>query len=132
MQDPISDMITRIKNAQMAKFKTVSMPSSKIKLAIAKVLQEQGYIEDFKKSKLADATFDKLNIRLKYTEDGRPVIEDIKRVSRPGLRVYKGSSELPIVKGGLGIAIVSTSKGLMCAGHAKAQSLGGEVLCTVV
>lgn len=128
MQDPISDMITRIKNAQMANFTQVSMPSSNMKEAIAKVLRDQGFITDYKTSeKEAKKTLD---IKLKYY-NGKAVIENIKRTSRPGLRVYKGHNELPVVKGGLGIAIVSTSKGLMTAGQAAKQSLGGEVICVV-
>lgn len=132
MQDPIADMLTRIKNAQMAKFKTVSMPLSGFKTAIAKVLKEQGFIEDYKEGKLKENNkFGSLDIKLKYMENGNSVIEDVKRVSRPGLRVYRNSHDLPIVKDGLGIAIISTSKGVMTAGHAKAQSIGGEVLCIV-
>lgn len=129
MQDPISDMITRIKNAQMAKFKQLVMPSSKMKEAIAEVLKKQGFI----KSYTSDTSTSKpsLKIELKYF-DGKPVIEDIKRVSRPGLRVYKNYKDLPVVKGGLGIAVVSTSKGLMTGQQAAKQMLGGEVVCTVV
>ncbi len=128
MSDPISDMLTRIRNAQMAEKATVSMPSSKLKAAIAKVLQDEGYIEGFKV--INDGAKAMLEIGLKYYAD-RPVIEQIRRVSRPGLRVYKGSEDIPKVMNGLGIAIVSTSKGLMTDRKARASGIGGEVLCIV-
>ncbi len=128
MSDPISDMLTRIRNAQQAEKTMVSMPSSKIKAAIAKVLQDEGYVEGFKVV-TADGK-PTLEIGLKYYAD-RPVIETIQRVSRPGLRVYKGSEEIPRVMNGLGIAIVSTSKGLMTDRKARANGIGGEVLCIV-
>ena len=129
MQDPIADMFTRVRNGQMAEKVNVIMPASKLKLAIAKVLKEEGYIEDFR-------TIDEdkkpvLDIALKYFE-GKPVIEKIKRISSPGLRVYKGHDEYPNVSGGLGIAIVSTSKGVMTNKAAHAATLGGEVLAEVV
>ncbi len=128
MSDPISDMLTRIRNAQMAEKTVVSMPSSKIKAAIAKVLQDEGYVDGFKVVEGdGKAT---LEIGLKYYAD-RPVIETIQRVSRPGLRVYKGSEDIPRVMNGLGIAIVSTSKGLMTDRKARANGIGGEVLCIV-
>ena len=127
MHDPISDMLTRIRNAQRAHKVAVAMPSSKLKCAIAKVLKEEGYIEDFAVS--ADAK-PVLEIQLKYYA-GRPVIEQIKRVSRPGLRVYKGSGEIPTVMNGLGVAIVSTSKGVMTDRKARAAGIGGELLCVV-
>jgi len=129
MQDPISDMLTRMNNAQMANYTEVSMPGAKLKGALAKVMKEQGYIEDFR---LTDAEGGKqlLDVKLKYYQ-GKPVISKIKRVSRPGLRVYKKYNEIPVVMGGLGIAIVSTSKGLMTGQQAKKQMLGGEVLCTL-
>ena len=128
MSDPISDMLTRIRNAQMAEKITVSMPSSKIKAAIAKVLQDEGYVDGFK---VVDHDGKPtLEIGLKYYAD-RPVIEKIQRVSRPGLRVYKGSEDIPRVMNGLGIAIVSTSKGLMTDRSARANGIGGEVLCIV-
>jgi len=128
MQDPIADLITRVRNAQLAGHETVSMPSSKLKLAITKVLKDEGYILEFN----VDANNGKplLMITLKY-HDGRPVIEKIKRVSRPGLRIYKTTTELPTVMGGLGVAIVSTSKGVMTERAARAASVGGEVLCEV-
>jgi len=128
MSDPISDMLTRIRNAQMAEKLTVSMPSSKIKAAIAKVLLDEGYVEGFK---IVDHDGKPtLEIGLKYYAD-RPVIEKIQRVSRPGLRVYKGSEDIPRVMNNLGIAIVSTSKGLMTDRKARANGIGGEVLCIV-
>ena len=127
MHDPISDMLTRIRNAQRANKVAVAMPSSKLKCAIANVLKEEGYIEDFAVS--ADAK-PVLEIQLKYYA-GRPVIEQIKRVSRPGLRVYKGSDEIPTVMNGLGVAIVSTSKGVMTDRKARAAGIGGELLCVV-
>ena len=127
MHDPISDMLTRIRNAQRSNKVTVAMPSSKLKCAIAKVLKEEGYIEDFSATTGAKP---QLNITLKYYA-GRPVIEQIKRVSRPGLRVYKGSSEIPTVMNGLGIAIVSTSKGIMTDRKARNMGVGGELLCIV-
>ncbi|MDH2916618.1 MAG: 30S ribosomal protein S8 [Gallionella sp.] len=128
MSDPISDMLTRIRNAQMAEKITVSMPSSKIKAAIAKVLQDEGYVDGFKVTDHDGKPT--LEIGLKYYAD-RPVIEKIQRVSRPGLRVYKGSEDIPRVMNGLGIAIVSTSKGLMTDRSARANGIGGEVLCIV-
>lgn len=128
MSDPISDMLTRIRNAQMAEKIVVSMPSSKIKVAIAKVLQDEGYVDGFKV--IDHDGKPSLEIGLKYYAD-RPVIETIQRVSRPGLRVYKGSEEIPRVMNGLGIAIVSTSKGLMTDRSARANGIGGEVLCIV-
>ena len=128
MSDPISDMLTRIRNAQMAEKLTVSMSSSKIKAAIAKVLLDEGYVEGFK---IVDHDGKPtLEIGLKYYAD-RPVIEKIQRVSRPGLRVYKGSEDIPRVMNNLGIAIVSTSKGLMTDRKARANGIGGEVLCIV-
>ena len=128
MQDPIADMFTRIRNAQARARKDVSMPSSKVKIAIAQVLKDEGYILDF--HTVEGAEHPTLAIELKYYE-GKPVIEKIKRASRPGLRVYRGKDKLPSVVGGLGIAIVSTSKGLMTDREARAQGIGGEVLCSV-
>ena len=128
MSDPISDMLTRIRNAQMAEKVTVVMPSSKIKAAIAKVLQDEGYVDGFKV--IDHDGKPTLEIGLKYYAD-RPVIEKIQRVSRPGLRVYKGSEDIPRVMNGLGIAIVSTSKGLRTDRKARANGIGGEVLCIV-
>ena len=127
MQDPIADMLTRIRNGQSAGKKNVSMPSSKLKVSIAEVLKKEGYISDLKKS---DDAKPELSIELKYHQ-GKPVIDMIKRVSRPGLRVYKKSDELPRVLDGLGVAIVSTSKGVMTDRAARKQGHGGEVLCLV-
>lgn len=128
MSDPIADMLTRIRNAQMAEKTSVVMPSSKLKVAIAKVLQDEGYVDGFKVSdNEGKAT---LEIGLKYYA-GRPVIEKVQRVSRPGLRVYKGSKDIPRVMNGLGIAIVSTPQGVMTDRKARANGIGGEVLCIV-
>ena len=127
MQDPLADMLTRIRNAQMAEHASVSMPASKIKAAVAKVLKDEGYIVDFK---VDGETKSQLSIELKYFE-GKPVIEELKRVSRPGLRNYAATGALPKVNGGLGIAIVSTNKGVMTDRAARAAGVGGEVLCTV-
>jgi small subunit ribosomal protein S8 len=128
MSDPIADMLTRIRNAQMVNKLTVSMPASKVKGAIANVLKEEGYIEDF--AVQANDGKPTLNISLKYYA-GRPVIEKIERVSKPGLRIYKGSENLPRVMNGLGVAIVSTSKGVMTERKAQAAGIGGEVFCVV-
>ena len=128
MSDPIADMLTRIRNAQMAEKVTVAMPSSKLKIALAKVLQDEGYVDGYKV--VSDNGKSTLEIGLKYYAD-RPVIEKIQRVSRPGLRVYKGSEDIPQVMNGLGVAIVSTSKGLMTDRKARANGIGGEVLCIV-
>ncbi len=128
MSDPIADMLTRIRNAQMAEKVTVAMPSSKLKIALAKVLQDEGYVDGYKV--VSDNGKSTLEIGLKYYAD-RPVIEKIQRVSRPGLRVYKGSKDIPRVMNGLGVAIVSTSKGLMTDRKARANGIGGEVLCIV-
>lgn len=127
MQDPIADLLTRLRNAQSASHPEVAMPSSKLKVAICQVLRDEGYIDEYSTTDEAKPT---LNVALRYHQ-GRPVIEEIKRVSRPGLRVYKHCDDLPRVRGGLGIAIVSTNKGLMTDRAARAQGMGGEVLCTV-
>ena len=127
MSDPISDMLTRIRNAQMAEKTKVAMPSSKLKVAIAEVLKDEGYVDGFNVVK-GDGGKATLEIGLKYYS-GRPVIEKIQRISRPGLRIYKGSEDIPKVMNGLGIAIVSTSKGLMTDRKARANGIGGEVLC---
>ncbi|KMN29885.1 MULTISPECIES: 30S ribosomal protein S8 [Chromobacterium] len=128
MHDPISDMLTRIRNGQMASKVAVSMPSSKLKIALAQVLKDEGYIEDF--AVAGEEKKPVLDIQLKYYA-GRPVIERIDRVSRPGLRVYKGSTEIPKVMNGLGVAILSTSKGVMTDRKARAAGIGGELLCVV-
>ncbi len=128
MTDPIADMLTRIRNGQMAEKLGVSMPSSKLKEAIAKVLLDEGYIENFAIRR--DGAKSELDIELKYYA-GRPVIERLERVSRPGLRVYRGQQDLPKVMNGLGIAIVSTPKGVMTDRKARSANVGGEVLCIV-
>ena len=128
MQDPVADMLTRIRNAQQAGKKTVSMPAAKLKSAIAKVLADEGYIAGFEAGEMEGKKV--LTLNLKYFE-GKPVIARIERVSRPGLRVYKGLSDLPKVVGGLGVAIISTSKGVMSDRAARTAGHGGEVLCYV-
>ncbi|GLT23033.1 MULTISPECIES: 30S ribosomal protein S8 [Zoogloea] len=128
MSDPIADMLTRIRNAQQAQKSSVAMPSSKLKVAIAKVLKSEGYIDDFVVNQAEGKA--ELGLSLKYYA-GRPVIERIERVSRPGLRVYKGRDDLPRVMNGLGVAIVSTPKGVMTDRAARAAGAGGEVLCIV-
>jgi len=127
MTDPIADMLTRIRNAQSAGKQDVSMPSSKAKLAIAGVMKEEGYITDFGVS--SDAKPD-MTVTLKYYQ-GNPVIDEMKRVSRPGLRIYKNKDELPKVLNGLGIAIISTSAGVMTDKKARTEGRGGEVICTI-
>jgi len=128
MTDPIADMLTRIRNAQMAHKGAVVMPSSKIKVAIAEVLKDEGYIDDF--AVRQNTGKPELDIALKYYA-GQPVIERIERVSRPGLRVYRGKESLPRVMNGLGVAIVSTPMGVMTDRRARASNVGGEVLCIV-
>lgn len=128
MQDTVADMLTRVRNAQMAKKETVSMPNSKLKVAIANVLKQEGYIANAEVSETEGKTI--LTLTLKYFE-GKPVIESIKRVSRPGLRQYRGKDELPSVKQGLGIAIISTSKGIMTDRAARVAGVGGEVIAFV-
>ncbi|MCV6610585.1 MAG: 30S ribosomal protein S8 [Amphritea sp.] len=127
MQDTLADMLTRIRNGHMAEKTAVTMPASKLKASVAAVLKEEGYIADFAVEGEGKAV---MTVELKYFE-GKPVIESIQRVSRPSLRVYKGASELPKVAGGLGVAIVSTSKGVMTDRAARAAGIGGEVICTV-
>ena len=126
MSDPIADMLTRIRNAQMVEKAIVSMPSSKLKVAIAQVLKDEGYIDGFRV--VSDGGKNELEIGLKYYA-GRPVIERIERVSRPGLRVYKGRDAIPQVMNGLGVAIVTTPKGVMTDRKARQTGVGGEVLC---
>ncbi|GAA6142963.1 30S ribosomal protein S8 [Hydrogenophaga sp. 5NK40-0174] len=128
MSDPIADMLTRIRNAQMVEKSVVSMPASKIKAAIAQVLKDEGYIDGFQVK--AESGKSQLEIALKYYA-GRPVIERIERVSRPGLRVYRGSNAIPQVQNGLGVAIVTTPRGVMTDRKARATGVGGEVLCYV-
>jgi len=127
MQDPVADMLTCIRNAHHRSKPEVSMPSSKLKASVAKVLQEEGYIGGFT---VSDDVKPTLTVELKYFE-GKPVIEEIKRVSKPSLRQYTGSKDLPQVRSGLGIAIVTTSRGVMTDRAARAAGIGGEILCTV-
>ena len=128
MSDPIADLLTRSRNAQMVAKRTVSVPSSKVKVAIAQVLKDEGYIDDFEVK--SEGGKSELEIALKYYA-GRPVIERIERVSRPGLRVYKGRDAIPQVMNGLGVAIVTTPRGVMTDRKARATGVGGEVLCYV-
>ncbi|NCF52350.1 30S ribosomal protein S8 [Gammaproteobacteria bacterium] len=128
MTDPIADMLTRIRNGQKARKVSVSMPASNAKEAVAKVLKQEGYITGYTTE--GDGTKKQLSIELKYF-DGVPVIERIERASRPGLRIYRGTEDLPRVLGGLGIAIVSTSAGVMSDAQAREKGIGGEVLCVV-
>lgn len=128
MSDPIADMLTRIRNAQMVQKAAVTMPSSKLKIAIAQVLQDEGYIDGF--ATRSESGKNELEIALKYYA-GRPVIERIERVSRPGLRIYKGRDAIPQVMNGLGVAIVTTPKGVMTDRKARQTGVGGEVLCYV-
>ena len=127
MQDPIADMLTRIRNGQAANKVAINMPSSKLKVAIANVLAAEGYIESVK---VLEGAKPELEITLKYFQ-GKPVVESIQRVSRPGLRIYKRKDELPKVMGGLGVAIISTSKGVMTDRAARQAGLGGEIICYV-
>lgn len=127
MQDPLADMLTRIRNAQMAGKVSVNMPSSKEKTAVCSVLEQEGYIAGFA---VDESSKPQLSIELRYYE-GKPVIAELDRISRPGLRRYANTGELPKVRGGLGVAIVSTSKGVMTDRAARAAGIGGEVLCTV-
>lgn len=127
MQDTLSDMFTRIRNAQMARKETVQMPSSKVKVAIAKLLEQEGFVEG---STVTEDGKPVLTVTLKYFE-GKPVIETIKRLSRPGLRIYKNAGEIPTVKGGLGIVVVSTNQGIMTDRAARQAKVGGELLCEV-
>ena len=127
MSDPIADMLTRIRNGQSSKKISVTMPASKLKASIAKVLQDEGYIAGYEVSKDAKPV---MTVTLKYYE-GRPVIEKLDRVSRPGLRIYKSKDEIPTVLNGLGIAIISTSSGVMTGRQARDTGRGGEVICTV-
>jgi small subunit ribosomal protein S8 len=129
MTDPIADMLTRIRNANMALHDTVSMPSSKLKEGIAKILAAEGYIDGFEVK--ASGTHKTLELRLRYGAERDRVIEGMRRVSKPGRRVYAGADDLPRVKGGLGVAVVSTSQGLLPDREARRRRLGGEVLCEV-
>jgi len=129
MTDPIADMLTQIRNAQTARKPSLRLPASKKKLAVAQVLEQEGYLGAIAKENVEGKEF--LTIELKYYQE-RPVIERLQRVSRPGLRIYRPVDELPVVQGGLGVAIVSTSKGVMTSRQAKAEGYGGEVLCIVL
>ncbi|MEX2122507.1 MAG: 30S ribosomal protein S8 [Woeseia sp.] len=128
MTDPISDMLTRIRNGQKARKVSVTMPASKAKAAVARVLKDEGYITDY--STMTDGKKEGLTVELKYFE-GKPVIERIQRVSKPGLRIYRRKEDLPKVLGGLGVAIVSTSAGVMSDRQAREKGIGGEVLCVI-
>ncbi|CAI8333579.1 MAG: 30S ribosomal protein S8 [Acidimicrobiaceae bacterium] len=131
MTDPVADMLTRIRNANQAMHEGVAMPSSKQKIALADLLKEEGYITDFDVSISERATGNVLSITMKYTDSRERVISGIKRVSKPGLRVYTKSDKIPRVLGGLGVAVVSTSKGLMSDREARRRRMGGEILCYV-
>lgn len=128
MQDPIADMLTRLRNAGKAAKNDVSMPASKVKTSIAQVLKKEGYVTDFEV--IGEGAAKALNIRLKYFQ-GLPVIENIKRISRPGLRIYAQKDNLPSVSGGMGVALISTSKGIMTDKAARKAGMGGEVICSV-
>ena len=127
MQDPIADLLTRIRNAQLAGHESVDVPHSKLKVEIVRVLQEEGYVNSYQ---VVEKIGSVIEISLKYSK-GVPVIEKIKRISRPGLRIYKDSNSVPSVNGGLGVAIVSTNRGVMTDRKARKEGIGGEVLCTV-
>jgi small subunit ribosomal protein S8 len=129
VNDPIADMLTRIRNACMARHTIVAIPSSKMKVAIAEILKREGFIRDFELQK--GQPFDTIQITLKYTSDRRPVITGLKRVSKPGLRIYTGRADIPRVRGGLGLSILSTPKGVMAGHEAWQEHVGGEVLCYV-
>lgn len=128
MQDPITDMLNRIRNAQARAMREVSMPSSKLKKAICAILKEEGFVVDYRDD--GDTTKPILTIDLKYFE-GKPVIETLKRISKPGLRIYKSKDDLPSIMNGLGVAIISTNKGVMTDKTARRQGVGGEILCMV-
>lgn len=127
MQDPIADLLTRIRNAQSARHATVALPGSKLKTAVCRVLRDEGYIDGFRVDGEVKSA---MTISLRY-HDGKPAIEELRRVSRPGLRIYKSSADLPKVRDGLGVAVVSTNRGVMTDRAARRAGVGGEVLCTV-
>ena len=129
MQDPIADMLTRIRNAQQVGISNITMPASELKLAIARVLEEEGYIEGHSVDQI-EGVKSNLAIKLRY-RDGQPVIEEISRISRPGLRQYKNKNNIPQIKGGLGVVILSTNKGVMTDRAARAAGVGGELICSV-
>lgn len=130
MNDPVADMLTRIRNACMQRHTTVAMPKSKLKVAIADILKQEGFIRDFK-VQTNERSFEDLVLDLKYTNDRQPVITGIKRVSRPGLRIYTKHQDIPRVRGGMGLSILSTPRGVMSGYEAYRQNVGGEVLCYV-
>lgn len=130
MNDPIADMLTRIRNACMQRHTTVAIPKSKLKLAIADILKQEGFIKDFN-VKLAGTSFEDIVVDLKYTSERQPVITGIKRVSRPGLRIYTKHQDIPRVRGGMGLSILSTPRGVMSGYEAYRQNIGGEVICYV-
>jgi small subunit ribosomal protein S8 len=130
MNDPIADMLTRIRNASMQRHTTVAIPKSKLKLAIADILKQEGFIKDFSVQP-AEKTFENIVLDLKYTAERQPVITGLKRVSRPGLRIYTKHQDIPRVRGGMGLSILSTPRGVMSGYEAYRQSIGGEVLCYV-
>jgi small subunit ribosomal protein S8 len=130
MNDPIADMLTRIRNACMQRHTTVAIPKSKLKLAIAEILKQEGFIKDFNVQS-ANKSFEDIVLDLKYTSDRQPVITGIKRVSRPGLRIYTKHQDIPRVRGGMGLSILSTPRGVMSGYEAYRQNIGGEVLCYV-
>ncbi len=129
--DPIADMLTRIRNANMVSLNEVDMPSSKLKVELAKLLKSEGYVEDYQVVDKENSSFKTLKITLKYDEKSKPVISNLQRVSRPGLRNYCKAKDIPQVLGGMGIAIISTSKGLLTDRKAKKENVGGEILCYV-
>jgi small subunit ribosomal protein S8 len=129
VNDPIADMLTRIRNACMVRHTTVAMPSSKMKVAIAEILKREGFIRDFQIEE--GQPFDTIQITLKYTSDRRPLITGLKRVSKPGLRIYTGRADIPRVRNGLGLSILSTPKGVMAGHEAWQEHVGGEVLCYI-
>lgn len=131
MTDPIADMLTRIRNGIQSRHDRVEMPSSKLKVEVAKILKSEGFISNYKVVEEEGRPQPSLRVYLKYSEDGEPVIHGIERVSRPGRRVYRGKAEIPQVLGGLGLAIVSTSKGVLSGAEAARTGVGGEVLCQV-
>lgn len=129
MTDPIADFLTRLRNGLMAGHESISCDSSKMKVRIANILKEEGYVGDVNVEE--DGLKKTLSVQLKYDANRAPIIEGIQRVSRPGLRIYTGSGDLPVVRGGIGVAIVSTSKGVMTSNTARKENVGGEVLCKV-
>lgn len=129
--DPIADMLTRLRNASLQRHTTVTMPKSKLKLAIAELLQQEGYVRDFSVQPADGKPFENIVITLKYTADRQPVITGLKRVSRPGLRIYSKQADIPRVRGGLGLTILSTPRGVMSGHEARRQNVGGEVLAYV-